>query len=88
MAAMVQISRELGKEGYPRSMGQANIEYLHRRDRDLRFRELSSAGKGLSGFRDFPHKEQSYALDSPPAATNPPRSIEENAKVYETELSL
>ncbi|MBA3813979.1 MAG: AAA family ATPase [Alphaproteobacteria bacterium] len=60
MSAMAQISRDLDKEGYDPSIGTHNIEYLRRRDGDLRFRDWSASIKGLSGFRDFPHAVQDY----------------------------
>jgi polyhydroxyalkanoate synthesis regulator phasin len=73
MTAMVQISKELDKEGYPAAMGAHNIEYLRRRDGDLQFREMASKDKDLSEFRDFPYKEQAH------------REIESRAKVQEKE---
>lgn len=92
MTAMVQISRELDKRDYPTSLGQASIEYLRRRDADLQFREFTSHGKDLSGFKEFPHKEQ---RDTQPHVNvksyetpKPTRSIEENAKVFEMDMSL
>lgn len=92
MATMVQISRELDKQGYPASIGTHNIEYLRRRDGDLQFREMASQDKDLSGFKDFPYKEQSYSQPHTPAKSykekNSDRSLEENAKSYEMELSL
>ena len=97
MSAMVQISRELDKDGYPASMGSHNIEYLRRRDWDHQFRELSSAGKDLSGFRNFPHDSQTYreietCVKSYGAEsyreTTPARAVEENEKVYSIEMSL
>lgn len=92
MAAMAQISRGLDKQTYPSSMGPHNIEYLRRRDGDLQFREMASAAKDLSGFKDFPHKEKSYFQPHAPAKSyetqKTARAIEENAKGYEMELSM
>lgn len=92
MAAMVQISRDLDKQGYPASIGTHNIEYLRRRDGDLQFREMVSADKDLSGFNNFPHKKQSYSqpqtLERSHEKANPTRAIEENSKSYELEVSL
>ena len=97
MAAMVQISRELDKQDYLISTGEANIEYLRRRDGDLQFREMASQGKDLSGFKDFPHREQSYSqphaivksYGTPSHGTNKPTPrVEENAKDYEMEMSM
>lgn len=92
MAAMVQISRELDKQGDPSSMGQANIEYLRRRNGDLQFREMVSHGKGLSGFREFPYKEQSYsqsqAIERSYQRQNSDRASEDKTNGYEMEISL
>ena len=92
MSAMVQITRELDKQAYPPSMSSHNIEYLRRRDGDLQFRELASQGKDLSGFRDFPCRDQGY--DQPHTTVQsyekarPAPPIKENEKVYEVELFL
>ena len=93
MSAMVQISRELDKQAYSPSMGSHNIEYLRRRDGDLQFRELASQGKDLSGFKDFPHREQSYAQPQTIVKSyeiaQAARVVEsENSKGYEMELSM
>lgn len=97
MTAIVQISRELDKQGYPSSMGSHNIEYLRRRDGDLQFREMASQERDLSGFKEFPHKEKSYAQPHATVKsywtesygkTKPTPSVEENAKFYEMELSI
>ena len=57
MGVMVQISRELDQQTYPSSMRSHNIEYLRRRDGDLQFREMASAGRDLSRFREFPYRD-------------------------------
>lgn len=92
MAAMVQISRELDKADYPATVGQANIEYLRRREGDIQLRELASAAKDLSGFRDFPYGDRTNYQPQTPVksyeTTKPARAIEENAKSYELELSI
>jgi hypothetical protein len=92
MAAMAQISCELDKQSYPPSMGFHNIEYLRRRDGDLQFREMAAQGKDLSGFNNFPYKEQSYAQPHTTAKSYKEksfdRSVEENAKSYGMELSI
>lgn len=92
MAAMVQISHELDKKTSPSSMDSHNIEYLRRRDGDLQFRELASQGKDLSGFREFPHKEQSYSQPQtwvkPYETQKPARVIEENASDYDLGFSM
>lgn len=61
MAAMVQISKELDKQGYPASMGTHNIEYLRRRDGDMQCREMAVQGKDFSGFKNFPHAGENYS---------------------------
>ncbi len=92
MAAMVQISRELDKQGYPISMGPHNIEYLRRREGDLQFREMASQGKDLSGFKEFPHREQSYFQSQTRIKSyeteKSTRALEENARDYGMELSM
>ena len=92
MAAMVQISRELDKQGYPSSIGVHNIEYLRRREGDLQFREMISQERDLSGFKGFPHKEQNYSQPHVTAKSyenqKSARDIEENVKSYGMELSM
>lgn len=92
ISAMVQISRDFDKEGYPASMGHANIEYLRRRDGDLRFRELASQGKDLSGFRDFPYKSQTYGeLEDRVKVQEKEqlaRIVEENTRNYDRGMSM
>lgn len=92
MSAKVQISRELDKQAYPLSMDSHNIEYLRRRDGDLRFREMASQGKDLLGFKDFPHRDQGYSQAQAHVKSyekaQPAPAIKENEKVYEVELSL
>lgn len=89
---MVQISRELDKQGDPSSMGSHNIEYLRRRDGDLQFREMLSHGKGLSGFRDFPHENQIYkeieARVKVQEREKFPRIVEEKTIDYDMGLSM
>jgi hypothetical protein len=92
IAAMVQISRRFDKQTYPASMGQANIAYLCRRDGDLQFREIAAQGKDLSGFREFPYKEQSYVQPQTPVRSyeiqKSARVVEENSKDYGMDLFL
>lgn len=83
MGAMVQISRQLDKESYPSSMGSHNIEYLRRRDGEVQFREMTSQGKDLSRFMEFPHKEKSY--DQIQLAV---KKHEEEKTIYNYESSL
>jgi hypothetical protein len=65
VSIMVQISRELDQKNYDPSIGGHNIEYLRRRDGDLMFREMTSQGKDLSRFRDFPYREKAYGYSQP-----------------------
>lgn len=91
ISAMIQITRELDKEGYPPSMGAHNIEYLCRRDGDLMFRKLASADKDFSGFRDFPYKEQSYdasIIERSYQDKNVDHSMKKNVKSHGMELSM
>jgi hypothetical protein len=99
MAAVVQISRELDKRIYPPSLEQANIEYLPRHNGDSRFRELSSQGRELSEFENFPYdqpyikagslvnpgNEEPYRKESAPITDV---SKVEKEKFYGTELSI
>lgn len=92
ISAMVQISREFDKRDYPISMGAHNIEYLRRRDGDLQFRELASAGKDLSSYRDFPYKSQTYGeLETRVKVQEKEkiaRVVEENARNYDKGMSM
>lgn len=97
VTALVQISRELEKQGYDSSIGSHNVEYLRRRDGELQFRNWAASRKDLSGFREFPHRVQdysqiqvrgiSYGTDSH-KKNKLDRAIEENVKVFERELSM
>ncbi|MBA3814391.1 MAG: toprim domain-containing protein [Alphaproteobacteria bacterium] len=86
MSAMAQISRELDKQGYDPSIGSHNIEYLRRRDGDLKIRNWSASSKDLSGFKDFPHASQDYANHQARITSyghnKPVREQEENRQDY------
>lgn len=90
MATMIQISRKLDKQGYPGSMSAHNIEYLRRRDADFQLRAMVSQGKDLSGFRDFPYREQCYAqaIKNSYKEKMPDRPIEKNTQPYERKVSM
>ncbi|MBA3814484.1 MAG: AAA family ATPase [Alphaproteobacteria bacterium] len=88
MSAMAQISRDLDKQGYDPSIGTHNIEYLRRRDGDLRFRDWSASNKDLSGFKDFPHVSQDYAQSQARVKSHVQEKTVQHEKVYEVELSM
>ncbi|MBA3814264.1 MAG: AAA family ATPase [Alphaproteobacteria bacterium] len=91
MSAMAQISRELDKQGYDPSIGTHNIEYLRRRDGDLRLRDWSASSKDLSEFRDFPHAAQDYAQSqsrAKPPVQEKPVHQEVHEKVREMDFSM
>jgi len=56
------------------------------------FRKMSAQDKDLSGFKDFPHREQSYAQLQTPVKSSetpkPARAIEENTRDCGMELSI
>ncbi len=60
--------------------------------KDLQFREMASQGKDLSGFKEFPHSEQSYLQSQtrtkPYETEKSTRAIEENARDYGMGLSM